>query len=176
MKYTAYSAALVAALILSACASTEKKADATPEPQKETVKIERTQEVAYLCGAGKKKQALRVMYGLNGNDVVAAQVTFDGKMSPVLLRNTANADSNVFENGPVSWIADNATAANVDKVNGNMLVMAGKQVVNGKEQDVAQIITKYCSLDKKTTARLNKAAAAKAQAGSSKGEAVTATP
>ena len=54
-------------------------------------------------------------------------------------------------------IADKATAATVDKVGGNMLTQPGKEVVNGKEMMVDQIVVKYCKLDKKETAKLNQA-------------------
>ena len=38
-----------------------------------------------------------------------------------------------------------------------MLSQPGKEVVNGQETMVDQIVVKYCKLDKKETAKLNQA-------------------
>ena len=95
---------------------------------------------------------------LGGDDVVAAQVLYKQQASPVLYRDRSQQDSNSFtsESG-IRWVADKATAATVDKVGGNMLSQPGKEVVNGQETMVDQIVVKYCKLDKKETAKLNQA-------------------
>ena len=113
--------------------------------------------MAYRCGA-KANEAVRVMYDFQGDDVVAAQVLYKQQASPVLYRDRSQQDSNSFtsESG-IRWVADKATAATVDKVGGNMLSQPGKEVVNGQETMVDQIVVKYCKLDKKETAKLNQA-------------------
>lgn len=162
--------AVLAAVALSACGSLDKdkaktaaKAGQTisvPAPQ--TVKVDSidgTKEVAYKCGPNGEHK-LTAMYGFKNKEVVAAQVKLpDGRTTPTLMRMTGNNDLNAFWGSNVVWLAGKATAANVDKVDGNMLTVRGTTTVNGKPQVVDQIIARYCSLDKAATAKLNKTAA-----------------
>ena len=140
-----------------AAASAEAPAAAAASSAQAATSIDGKKEVAYRCGA-KANEAVRVMYGFQGDDVVAAQVLYKQQASPVLYRDRSQQDSNSFtsESG-IRWVADKATAATVDKVGGNMLTQPGKEVVNGQETMVDQIVVKYCKLDKKETAKLNQA-------------------
>lgn len=131
----------------------EQKAPA--QRQAATVTVDAVKEVAYKCGA-KGNDALRVQYGLSGNNVVAAQVLFQGKASPVLPRVTDDQESNTFSLSGITWSAAKATAATVDKVDGNMLTQEAVEVINNQKTPVSQIVTKYCKLDKATTAKLAK--------------------
>ena len=166
-------------IALTGCASTEKKAAestaapapqaaSTPAPQaaapaapkvRAVTSIDGKKEVAYKCG-DKGQHPLNVMYGFQGKDVVVAQVKYQSKLSPNLLLVEDQADQNVFTSNGISWIASKADASNVDKVDGNMLTQAGVTTVNGKQEQVTQIVTKYCKLDAAGTAKLNKATAA----------------
>lgn len=161
--------AAVLMLVLTGCAAKADKAPATKaaptQPQAQTqpaqpeVRIDTRKEVAYLCG-GKAQNKLNVMYGLQGDDVVAAQVKYRNIISPVLFRNAAVTDNNTFtSDSGIVWSAAKATGATVDKVNGLRLLQPAKQVVNGKETIVSQVVTGNCKLDKKATAALAKAAA-----------------
>lgn len=166
---------LPAAVLMFALAGCAAKADKTPttkaatttaqsqaqtQPKEPDITIDTRKEVAYLCGA-KAQNKLNVMYGLKGNDVVAAQVKYQGALSPVLFRDTKITDSNTFtsESG-IIWSAAQSTGATVDKVNGLRLLQPAKQTVNGKEVIVSQVVTGNCKLDKKGTAALAKVAAA----------------
>lgn len=166
-------------IALTGCASTEKKAaeaTAAPAPQavstpapkatapaapkvRTVTSIDGKKEVAYKCG-DKGQNPLNVMYGFQGKDVVVAQVKYQNKLSPNLLLVEDQADQNVFTSNGIAWIAGKADANNVDKVDGNMLTQDGVTTVNGKQEQVTQIVTKYCKLDAAGTAKLNKTAAA----------------
>lgn len=174
--------ALAMAGILSACgmmgsnSSPSAQAAATPAPQQTTQpaqqaqqtaprtvqvdSIDGTKEVAYKCGTN-GRNPLTVMYGFKDGEVVVAQVKYQNKISPGLFRVIDNNDMNVFTGENVTWAADKANAANVDKVNGNMLTQEVMQTVNGKQMQVSQIVTRMCMLDKTTTAKLAKANAKK---------------
>ncbi|WP_107879553.1 Sec-independent protein translocase family protein [Neisseria animaloris] len=140
---------------------------AAPQRQApETVRvdsIDAKKEVAYKCG-NKGQNPLTVMYGFKGGEVVVAQVKYQNKLSPGLFRVIGNNDGNVFTANGITWSTGKADAANVDKVDGNMLTQEGVETVNGKPTQVSQIVTKYCVLDKAATAKLNKPAATKAPA------------
>ncbi|WP_373706674.1 hypothetical protein [Neisseria dentiae] len=120
--------------------------------------IDGKKEVAYKCG-DKGQNPLNVMYGFKNGEVVVAQVKYQDKVSPGLFRVVGNEDQNIFAGGGITWSASKATAANVDKVDGNMLTQAAVETVNGQQQQVSQIVTRGCVLDKAATAKLNKAAA-----------------
>lgn len=147
------------ALFISSCAMQFAFADNLHIKEPKTVQadsLDGKKEVAYKCG-NKGQNSLNVMYGFKNGKVVVAQVKYQDKVSPNLLRVVDDKDQNVFTSQGISWIADKATAANVDKVNGNMLTQEGVETVNGQQQQVSQIVTKYCMLDKAATAKLNKA-------------------
>ena len=134
-------------------------APAAPQPKTRAVdSIDGKKEVAYKCG-DKGQNPLTVMYGLQGKDVVVAQVKYQDKLSPNLfLLEEGSDDQNVFTANGITWVAAKANAANVDKVDGNMLTQEGVTTVNGEQKQVSQIVTKYCKLDKAGTAKLAKAA------------------
>lgn len=120
--------------------------------------IDGTKEVHYKCGKD-GKEPLSVMYGFKGNEVVAAQVKYKGQLTENLFRITdSSKDVNAFWGGNVAWIAEAATAANVDKVDGNMLTIRGTTEVNGKQEVVDQIVTRFCALDKGAKAAAKPAA------------------
>ena len=166
MKTVAPAALLMIAL--TGCSTMGKTADkpAAPAPQAQAPaqpqgsavlkvdSIDGKKEVAYKCG-DKGQSPLNVMYGFKGDQVVVAQVKFQNKLSPNLIRLADNADGNTFVNNGIVWSADSATAANVDKVDGNMLTQRAVQTVNGTPTQVDQIVAKYCKLDKAATAKLN---------------------
>ena len=136
-------------------AAAQQPAPQAQAPQTVAVdSIDGKKEVAYKCG----KNPLNVMYGFKNGEVVIAQVKYQNKLSPGLFRVTGNQDANVFTANGITWAAEKATAANVDKVNGNMLTQEAVETVNGKQQQVSQIVTRMCVLDKAATAKLNKTA------------------
>lgn len=161
---------LLAALALSGCSSLGEKTKpvekpitppvaAPAAPTKEvsvpqTVKvdsIDSRKEVAYKCGT----EPLNVMYGMKGNQVVVAQVKYKNQLTPGLFRVLgAPSEQNAFWGENIAWIAQGATAATVDKVNGNMLTLRGVQNVNGQQTVVDQVVAKGCELDKVATAKL----------------------
>jgi ABC-type Fe3+-hydroxamate transport system substrate-binding protein len=112
------------------------------------VQIDGKKEVAYLCGAGNVKNPLRVMYGLQGQNVVAAQVSYQGALSPVMMRDTSDVNYNTFVSPQgITWKTGLATSETVDKVGAVSLVQPTRQVVNGEEQIVPQIVTQNCNID-----------------------------
>ena len=177
--------AVLAAVALTACSSGSKakpEAKAAPTAQQQTQaqaqqaqaqaqqaqapvpntlkvdSIDGTKEVHYKCGKD-GKEPLSVMYGFKGNEVVAAQVKYKGQLTENLFRITdSSKDVNAFWGGNVAWVAEAATAANVDKVDGNMLTIRGTTEVNGKQEVVDQIITRFCALDKGAKAAVKPAA------------------
>ena len=168
--------AVLAAVALTACSSGSKakpevKAAPTAQQQAQaqqaqapvpnTLKVDSidgTKEVHYKCGKD-GKEPLSVMYGFKGNEVVAAQVKYKGQLTENLFRITdSSKDVNAFWGGNVAWVAEAATAANVDKVDGNMLTIRGTTEVNGKQEVVDQIVTRFCALDKGTKAAAKPAA------------------
>lgn len=164
LKLIVPAAALMMAI--TGCSSTNSPVQAKPQTQvaeqkapaqqqAATITVDAVKEVAYKCGI-KGNDALRVQYGLSGNNVVAAQVLFQGKASPVLPRVTDDQESNTFSLNGISWTAEKATSATVDKVDGNMLTQEAVEVINNQKMPVSQIVTKYCKLDKATTAKLAK--------------------
>ena len=170
--------AVLAAVALTACSSGSKakpEAKAAPTAQQQTQaqaqqaqapvpntlkvdSIDGKKEVHYKCGKD-GKEPLSVMYGFKGNEVVAAQVKYKGQLTENLFRITdSSKDVNAFWGGNVAWIAEAATAANVDKVDGNMLTIRGTTEVNGKQEVVDQIVTRFCALDKGAKAAAKPAA------------------
>lgn len=170
--------AVLAAVALTACSSGSKakpEAKAAPTAQQQTQaqaqqvqapvpntlkvdSIDGTKEVHYKCGKD-GKEPLSVMYGFKGNEVVAAQVKYKGQLTENLFRITdSSKDVNAFWGGNVAWVAEAATAANVDKVDGNMLTIRGTTEVNGKQEVVDQIVTRFCALDKGAKAAAKPAA------------------
>ncbi|WP_373754252.1 hypothetical protein [Neisseria weixii] len=141
----------------ASAAQTEAPAEPQQPKTRTVTSIDGKKEVAYKCG-DKGQNRLTVMYGLQGNDVVVAQVKYQDKLSPNLfLLEEGSDDRNAFTANGITWSAAKANAANVDKVDGNMLTQEGVTTVNGQQQQVTQIVTKYCKLDKAATAKLAKA-------------------
>ncbi|MCP1659521.1 hypothetical protein [Neisseria perflava] len=125
------------------------------EPQTMQVdSIDAKKEVAYKCGT----QPLTVMYGIKGGEVVAAQAKYKDQLSPTMYRVIGINDYNGFWGNGNGWVTTKANAANVDKVDGNMLTQRATTTVNGKQEVVDEILFKECVLDKAATAKLNRAA------------------
>lgn len=160
--------AVLAAVALTACSSgskakpeakaaptaqqqTQAQAQQTQAPVPNTLKVDSidgTKEVRYKCGKD-GKEPLSIMYGFKGNEVVAAQVEYKGQVTENLSRITdSSKDVDAFWGGNVAWVAEAATAANMDKVGGNMLTIRGTAEVDGRQEVVDQIATCFCVLDK----------------------------
>lgn len=160
---TAAPAALMLAT-LAAC-STGKDVKPVVQAQKAEPKVEKTAapeqqarfrvvqvdsldgrgEVHYQCGE-KGQEPLSAMYGFKDGQVVVAQVKYKGELTDGLWRVLDYPDRNMFSDGKVVWSADLADAANVGKVDGNMLTIAGLVEVNGKQEVTDQVVTRYCKL------------------------------
>ncbi len=149
-------------LILTGCATGDKKpaTQAAGQTQQQAaqpqVEFDRKTEVAYNCG-NKGQDKVRVMYGLKGDDVVAAQVLFQQRVSPVMVRDGGDANNNVFRNNGFIWVANKASAANVSKVGAKLLGQTVLQTVDGKQNRVEQVVTQNCKLDVAGTRKLQAA-------------------
>lgn len=145
--------AVLLMLALSGCAS--KFHHKTPAAQSTTtvatttnVQLDGRKEVSYLCGTGNAKNNLRVMYGLQGQNVVAAQVNYQDKLSPVMIRDARDVNYNTFVSPEgITWKTAVATSDTVDKVGALGLLQPSKQIVNGQERIVPQIVTQNCVVD-----------------------------
>ncbi|PIT28414.1 hypothetical protein BGI37_02280 [Snodgrassella alvi] len=152
--------AVILMLALTGCAS--KSHHKTPVVQSTTtttatttdnVQIDARKEVSYLCGTDNVKNSLRVMYGLQGQNVVAAQVNYQGKLSPVMMRDTSDVNYNTFVSPEgITWKTAIANSDTVDQVSALGLLQPGKQIVNGQEKIVPQIVTQNCIVDNGTVA------------------------
>lgn len=151
-------------LVLTGCASKTQKVPVaettttvTTQSTSTDVQIDGKKEVAYLCGTGSIKNPLRVMYGFQGQNVVAAQVNYQGALSPVMMRDVNDVSYNTFVSPEgISWQAALATKDTVDKVGAIRLVQPSKQNVNGKEQIIGQVVTQNCVIDDGSKATPNK--------------------
>lgn len=154
MKKVLVPAALLM-LALTGCASKAHKTPVakttttvTTQSTKTDVQIDGRKEVAYLCGNGSVKNPLRVMYGLQGHNIVAAQVSYQGALSPVLMRDTSDVNYNTFVSPQgITWKAALSNSDTVDRVGAVSLVQPARQIVNGQEQIVSQIVTQNCVID-----------------------------
>ncbi|PIT52453.1 hypothetical protein [Snodgrassella alvi] len=152
--------AVMLMLALTGCASkSHHKAPVTQSTTTTTttaattadVQIDGRKEVSYLCGTGNARNSLRVMYGLQGQNVVAAQVNYQGKLSPVMMRDSRDVNYNTFVSPEgITWKTAIATSDTVDKVDALGLVQPSKQIVNGQERIVPQIVTQNCVVDNGT--------------------------
>lgn len=112
-------------------------------------------EAAYTCRGGDKQTVkLTAMYGLQGNDVVVAQVKVGGQISPGMWRVSDNLMNRFVSNDPqvreTMWTTWPADAQQVTQVDGGKLSYAEKA---GSQHT---IIVENCKLDKAETARLNR--------------------
>ncbi|WP_239325981.1 hypothetical protein [Snodgrassella gandavensis] len=150
--------AVMLMLALTGCASKHHhKAPVTQSTTTTTtattadVQIDGRKEVSYLCGTGNARNSLRVMYGLQGQNVVAAQVNYMGKLSPVMMRDARDVNYNTFVSPEgIAWKTALATSDTVDTVDALGLLQPSKQVVNGQERIVPQIVTQNCVVDNGT--------------------------
>lgn len=126
---------------------------AVPAATTANVQIDARKEVAYLCGTGAAKNRLIVMYGLQGQNVVAAQVNYQGRLSPVMMRDARDVNYNTFVSPEgITWKTAIANSDTVDKVGALGLLQPSKQVINGQEKIVPQIVTQNCVIDNSTVA------------------------
>ncbi|MCO6508516.1 MAG: hypothetical protein J6578_06965 [Snodgrassella sp.] len=153
--------AVMLMLALTGCASkhhhkapvAQSTTTTTTTASTDNVQIDARKEVSYLCGTGNDKNSLRVMYGLQGQNVVAAQVNYQGKLSPVMIRDARDVNYNTFVSPEgITWKTALATSDTVDTVGALGLVQPSKQVVNGQERIVPQIVTQNCVVDNGTVA------------------------
>lgn len=153
--------AVMLMLALTGCASkhhhkapvAQSTTTTTTTASTDNVQIDARKEVSYLCGTGNAKNSLRVMYGLQGQNVVAAQVNYQGKLSPVMIRDARDVNYNTFVSPEgITWKTALATSDTVDTVGALGLVQPSKQVVNGQERIVPQIVTQNCVVDNGTVA------------------------
>ena len=143
-------------MLLSACATTVKPDNESQETT--NIQFDRIEKVAYRCGTKKKATPIQVNYGIANEEIIAAQVKIGEEVTPILLRDKSNKDSNSFVSDSadrITWNADVATVKTLLQANGNMLTKREITVVNGKQVEVDNIIVKYCSLDKRATNQLN---------------------
>lgn len=144
-------------LLLSACATTVKPDN---EPQETTnIQFDRIEKVAYRCGTKKKATPIQVNYGVANEEIIAAQVKIGEEITPILLRDMNNKDSNSFisntKDQHFTWVADVANVKTLHKTHGNMLTKREITIVNGEQVEVDNIIVKYCSLDRNATRKIN---------------------
>lgn len=112
-------------------------------------------EAAYVCQGGDRQSVkLTAMYGLQGNEVVVAQVKVGGHISPGMWL-AANTPMNRFVSTDTGvrqtmWTTQPADANQITRVDGGKLSFAEK--AGGTHT----IIVENCKLDKAETARLNR--------------------
>ncbi|MDO4696988.1 MAG: hypothetical protein Q4A49_05660 [Neisseria sp.] len=163
---TAVPAAMMLA-VLAACSSAAKEAQpaVAPKPEKTAVQASQPQvfpnalrvvrvdsidgktEVAYQCGE-KGQDPLSVMYGFKDGQVVAAQVKYKNELTNNLWRVIDFGDRNMFTDGQVTWSAGLASPADVANTDGNMLTIKQVREVNGKQQQIDAVVTRYCKVAK----------------------------
>ncbi|WP_051977461.1 DUF7606 domain-containing protein [Necropsobacter rosorum] len=153
MKFISSLALIGLSVALAGCDDKPQQAPAAPQdapkaqvqeapkaeqPAQQTV----TKTVEYACGADSNEPVI-VTYRFEGQEPVAADVVFKGQnvSASGFMRDTNDQESARFISADkFVWVADNFTLDNVDKVNGNMLY------VDGKESD--EILVKYCATPK----------------------------
>ena len=117
-------------------------------PDRNTTNIDGSKEVFYLCGTGAAKTRLSAMYGLQGQNVVAAQVKYQDQLSPVMMRDPRDVNYNTFVSPEgITWRTAIATSDTVDKVGALGLLQPVKRVINGVETIDPQIVTQNCVVD-----------------------------
>ena len=120
------------------------------QPQRESITVDSAKAVAYACGP-QGKEKINVQYGIKGNDIVVAIVNFRNQNSPLLKRDTTDAQHTTFTGEGIMWSANKATPATITQVNAGGLAQMGQ---DGKPQ----VLANACKIDKKATAALAKAA------------------
>lgn len=112
-------------------------------------------EVAYVCQGGDNQTVkLTAMYGLQGNEVVVAQIKLGGQISPGMWRVNDNMLNRFVSRDQTvrqtMWTTVPADAGQITRVDGGKLSFAEKA---GSKHT---IIVENCKLDKAETARLNR--------------------
>ena len=135
--------------ILVACSPSEPKATTPTEttasaPAVEEVLTEKT--VNYACVANGERVKVATVYQIKNNEVVSAKLSANGTDYPVLQRNLDDKENNTFADDKYTWVAELATAEEVESKHGNMLTEKAQTVVNGENTNVDNIIFKYCEL------------------------------
>lgn len=120
----------------------------------EEATVDRTIEVAYQCQINDQTRLpLTAMYGIKGDNVVAAQVKLSGVVSPGMWRSN-NILMNTFisneeQERQTMWTTLPADANNITEVDGGKLSYAEKAGM------AHTIIVENCQLDKAATKKLN---------------------
>ena len=150
--------AAVAALVLSACASTDapSKSNKNANTQAQNnqavqtnVKFDSYQEVAYQCKGGR----VLALYGIKDNVVAGVQVVYDGAQSPLLLR-TNNPKYNEFSSSGrhITWTQNLAAPAQLKSVDARGLT----RLVGDDPQNLAiGLVVEGCKVDQAMTAKLS---------------------
>lgn len=146
MKLVKTLSVIASIFALSACAQQMRsEKDSAMEAKEPVIK-----QVVYACGA-KANKIVKVTYNFEGEKAVSAKVAYKGRaVSKNDFNRVEDKDSARFVSPEkLVWIADeNLTLSNFDQVDGNMLYKEGKKT--------DKILVKYCKLNQKATAKLNK--------------------
>ena len=147
--------ALSATLLLVACGQGNQAqqpaapATETPAPAaQQAAPVAPSSEITvnYACTGEGKKMGVTAVYTAQGDYLVSAKLSADGKEYPELKRKVENKDDNEFTDGTYTWITDVADARNVAIQAGNMLTEKGTSTVNGETLPTDNIIFKYCEV------------------------------
>lgn len=151
------------AFVVSACAtdttSTQMKATAKPStsasarPSKTEINITQTKEMAYQCIIKGKQQTLRVMYGLSKQDVVVAQMSLDGELSPILMIDKNQGPGTVFRNRGLWWISGSHDSGS-GYAQSNTLVLKTLENTATGQAVRDHVIAQSCHFDPNETARI----------------------
>lgn len=163
MKYSLiFTSAL--ALAFAGCATNkqatdETQADSNAASQEAAAPaFEQVVHFAYQCQAnGKKAPILVASYGIVKGEPVAAQLTIENSTSPALIRayDAPNADTlNTFTAEGITWVTKRATLEDLSQAEGVILTRRETTEVNGKQEEVDNILLKYCTIDAKATQSL----------------------
>lgn len=165
MKYSFLFASAIAAT-LAGCASSnhnDKAGVVTPadaaSPNQQVPTFEQVIHLAYQCRGsdGKVAPLLVAGYGMVNGEPVAAQLTIGESTSPALalVKDAPNTDTiNTFFGNGVTWTTERATLQNIGQAQGIMLTRRQMIEVNGKQEEVDNIMLKDCSVDPAATQSL----------------------
>lgn len=170
MKYSFLFASAIAAT-LAGCASSnhdDKAGVVTPadaaSPNQQIPAFEQVVSLAYQCSSsdGKAAPLLVASYGIVNGEAVAAQLNIANSTSPAmpLIKNAPNADTTntYFANG-YTWLIERANLQNIGQAQGIMLTQRQMTEVNGKQEEVDNIMLKNCEIDIEATKSLHQAPA-----------------
>lgn len=149
---------IASALMLVACATDttpqeQSQPRAVAQPTKTKVNITQTKEMAYQCIIQGKQQTLRVMYGLSGQEVVLAQMSLEGQLSPILLLDKNQGPGTVFRNRGLWWISGSHDGGS-GQIQSNTLVLKTLEKIDNSQMVRDHVIAQSCHFDADETARI----------------------